>query len=263
MPFSQGLAPQVPIPTASSYRVRGLRKYIIKGGKHLLRAFSKFQARHSLLPTTPFIDNSVFPWVPALEAKSSEVQAELEQLLKRPDDIPAFHQLSPDQKRISKGRNWTTFPFYVLGQRLEENCEVCPQTAAALASVPDIQNAWFSILAPRYHIPPHRGPTRALVRVHLALRVPEQAEDCWIRVDDERYHWREGKVVLFDDTYEHEVLNDTDDTRVVLFIDVLRPMDRVGRWVNGTLLALLRSSTYVKTPLRNLREWNQAHPRRG
>ena len=139
---------------------------------------------------------------------------------------------------------------------------MCPQTAALLARLPGLQNAWFSILAPHYHIPPHRGPTRAVVRAHLALKVPAQAQDCWIRVADERYSWREGEVVLFDDTYEHEVRNDTDETRVVLFIDVLRPMDRVGGWVNGALLALLRSSTYVKTPLRNLQQWNRTHPPR-
>ncbi|MEO0422185.1 MAG: aspartyl/asparaginyl beta-hydroxylase domain-containing protein [Pseudomonadota bacterium] len=240
-----------------------MRKYIIKGGKHLLRWFGEFQAKHSKVPTTPFIDNAVFPWVPALEAESRAIRAELDQLLEHPEDIPAFHQLSPDQKRISKGNNWKTFGFYVMGNRLEENCAVCPQTAAALERIPDLQNAWFSILAPEFHILPHRGPTRALVRVHLALRVPERAEDCWIRVDEERYHWREGEVVLFDDTYEHEVYNNTDEVRVVLFIDVLRPMDRVGQWVNGTLLALLKSSTYVKKPLENLREWNRTHPPRG
>jgi len=238
-----------------------VRKFVVKSGKHLLRALGEFQARHSLISTTPFIDNSEFEWTGALEAQWRVVRDELEHVLQHPEDIPAFHQLSPDQARISKGDNWKTFPFWVFGRRLDDNCAVCPKTADLLAGLPDLQNAWFSILAPRYHIPPHKGPTKAVVRVHLGLKVPADAQQCWIRVDDERYAWHEGEVVLFDDTFEHEVQNHTDELRAVLFIDVLRPMDRLGSWVNAALLALVRSSTYVKAPLANLREWNRTHSR--
>lgn len=239
-----------------------LRKLVVKLGKHLLRGLGRFQARHSLIATTPFIDNSAFDWVADMEGTWESVRDELEHVLEHPEDIPAFHQLSPDQKRISKGDNWKTFPFWVFGKRLDDNCGVCPQTAALLEKLPGLQNAWFSILAPRYHIPPHKGPTKAVVRVHLGLRVPKDHEQCWIRVDEERYAWREGEVVLFDDTFEHEVQNHTDELRAVLFVDVLRPMDRVGGWVNTALLALVRSSTYVQAPLKNLREWNKTHPPR-
>ena len=239
-----------------------MRKLVVKSGKHLLRALGEFQARHSLVATTPFIGNASFAWVDELESGWQLVRAELDHVMEHPEDIPAFHQLSPDQARISKGDNWKTFPFWVFGKRLDDNCAVCPNTARLLDDLPELQNAWFSILAPRYHIPPHKGPTRGVVRVHLGLRVPVNAEDCWIRVDQERYAWREGEVVLFDDTYEHEVRNDTDEIRAVLFIDVLRPMDRLGRLVNSILLALVRSSTYVQAPLKNLREWNRTHPPR-
>ncbi len=239
-----------------------LRKLVVKLGKHLLRGLGRFQARHSLIATTPFIDNSAFAWVGEMEGGWESVRDELEHVLEHPEDIPAFHQLSPDQKRISKGDNWKTFPFWVFGKRLDDNCAVCPATAALLEQLPGLQNAWFSILAPRYHIPPHKGPTKAVVRVHLGLKVPGDREQCWIRVDEERYAWREGEVVLFDDTFEHEVQNHTDEQRVVLFVDVLRPMDRLGGWVNSVLLALVRSSTYVQAPLKNLREWNKTHPPR-
>ncbi|MEM7220280.1 MAG: aspartyl/asparaginyl beta-hydroxylase domain-containing protein [Pseudomonadota bacterium] len=237
-----------------------MRRLVVNAGKHFLRALGEFQARHSLVATTPFLPREQFPWADQFEAEWRKVRDELDGVLTRPQDIPAFHQLSPDQARISKGDNWKTYPFYVFGKRLDDNCAVCPQTTALLEGLPGLQNAWFSILAPRYHIPPHKGPTRGVVRVHLALRVPEDREACWIRVDDERYAWREGEIVMFDDTYEHEVRNDTDDRRAVLFIDVERPMDRLGGFVNRALLALVRSSTYVSKPLANLREWNRKHP---
>jgi len=196
--------------------------------------------------------------VPALESQWQTINDELQGVLAHPEEIPAFHELSPDQKRISKGDNWKTFAFYVFGIRLDENCERCPQTVRVLEQLPELQNAWFSILAPGYHIPPHKGPTRAVVRCHLALQVPQDAPNCWIRVDKEVRAWEPGKCMVFDDTYEHEVRNDTDEVRVVLFVDVSRPSDRIGRMFNRLLITAIRGSAYVKDPLKNLAAWNKA-----
>lgn len=233
------------------------RKLVISSGKHFLRWLGRFQARHSKVPATPVLGNDIFDWVPTLESATPVIRRELEGVLRRPEDIPAFHELSPDQKKISKEDNWKTFALNVFGQPVAENCAQCPETASVIGAIPGVQNAFFSILAPQYHIPPHKGPTRALIRCHLALVVPEQSDQCWLRVDEERCHWREGEVLLFDDTYEHEVYNNTDEQRVVLFMDIDRPMDWLGTFVNGALLRLLKMSTYVKTPMRNLARWNR------
>jgi len=233
------------------------RRGVIQGGKRLLRGIGNFQANHSLVGTEPFLDSAEFSWVPALESQWREIREELNAVMQNPDDIPAFHELSPDQARISKGDNWKTFAFYVFGIRLEENCSRCPQTVRAIEHLPGLQNAWFSILAPHYHIPPHKGPTRAVVRCHLALQVPTAGQDCWIRVDEEIRRWEEGSCMLFDDTFEHEVKNDTDEIRVVLFVDVDRPSDRLGSWFNRLFIMLIRGSAYVKDPLKNLAAWNK------
>jgi beta-hydroxylase len=238
------------------------RRVLIRGGKRFLRWSGRFQARHSLVPSTPVIDNERFDWIPGLEAAWPQIRKELDHLLEHPEDIPAFHQLSPDQKRISKGDNWKTFGFYVYGKRVDENCAVCPHTAAALDRLPGMRSAMFSILKPRYRIAPHKGPTRAVIRAHLGLKVPADAENVWIRVDDQILHWQEGKVVLFDDTYEHEVHNDTDEHRAVLFIDIDRPMDRLGTLFNVMIFRLIQASPYVRQPIRNLAKWNREHRRR-
>ncbi len=237
------------------------RRLTVKGGKHFLRWMAHFQARHSLISTTPVIANNEFTWVPQLEGSWREIRTELDTLLEHPEDIPTFHQLSPDQKRISKGNNWKTFAFYVYGQRVDENCALCPRTSAVLASLPGMRTAMFSILAPRYHIEPHKGPTRAVIRAHLGLKIPKDSQNVWIRVDDQILHWKEGEVVLFDDAYEHEVRNDTDEFRAVLFIDIDRPMDRIGTLVNSVIVRLIQASTYVKQPLKNLAKWNHEHKR--
>ena len=233
------------------------RATVHRAGKRLLRSVANFQSRHSLIPSDPFLPASIFPWTETLEANFAVIRQEFERVWQRPEDIPSFHQISPDQARISKGNNWKTYGLYIFGQQVEPNCTECPETAAILARVPGLQNAWFSILAPGYHIPPHRGPTRALVRVHLGLHVPTPAEACWIRVDSQKTHWQEGRCLLFDDTYEHEVHNDTEDYRCVLFLDIDRPMDRLGSAFNDTLLRLMQASHYVKDPIANIKAWNQ------
>jgi aspartyl/asparaginyl beta-hydroxylase (cupin superfamily) len=238
-------------------QARKSRRLVIKFGKYFLRAIGRFQARHSLVGVEPVLDSADFPWMTTLEEAWQEIRMELDQVLENPDQIPTFHQISPDQSRISKGDNWKTFGFILFGHRIEENCQICPQTAAVLDSLPDLQDAFFSILAPGYHVPPHRGPTKAILRCHLGLRVPKEPEKCWIRVDDQICHWTEGKCLVFDDTFEHEVRNDTDETRVVLFLDFDRPMDRIGTAFNRIIMRMIHASTYVQTPLKNMAAWNR------
>ncbi|TCL06262.1 aspartyl/asparaginyl beta-hydroxylase domain-containing protein [Sodalis ligni] len=234
-----------------------LRRSLIKIGKHLLRWNGRFQTRHSLISTTPHISNKEFDWTARLENAWPEIRAELDHLLEHPEDIPSFHQISPDQKRISKGDNWKTFGMYVFGKRIEQNCRLCPRTAEVISTIPGMYTAMFSILKPHYHIVPHKGPTRAVVRAHLGIKVPKNWQNVWIRVHDQVLHWQEGKVLLFDDSYEHEVLNDTDEMRAVLFLDVIRPMDRIGTLFNRVLFALMKASPYVKQPIKNLSAWNR------
>ena len=225
--------------------------------RRLLRSVEAFQGRHSLVGDAPVLDKDAFPWVEPLEDATADIRGELEHVLEHPEDIPAFHQMSPDQTRISKGDNWKTFVFYVFGKRVDENCQLCPATAQVLDALPSLQNAWFSILAPGYQIPAHRGPTRAILRAHLPLIVPDDWKNCWIRIHDQRYHWSYGQCIVFDDTYEHEVHNDTDQRRVVLFLDFDRPMDRIGKIVNRSLVGLFKGSKYVRDPLKNLDAWNR------
>ena len=229
----------------------------VRLGKFVLRAIDRFLARHSTVPTTPFLPTPAIAQAAVLESNWKAIRGELNGVLKQPEDIPTFHEMSPDQVRISRGDNWRTYAFYVFGTRIDENCRACPLTAKLLDAMPNLRNAWFSILAPGYHIPPHRGPTKALVRCHLGLMIPTDAERCWIRVGDQVRHWQNGRCLCFDDTYEHEVRNDTPQARVVLFLDLDRPLDRFAGLCRDALLSLMRGSAYVKQPLANLRRWNE------
>jgi len=247
---------QGPTPTTTADGWRGLRRRVVKGtGKSLMGGVAELFRRQSLIGAEPVFSPAVFPWLADFEAHWPEMLEELQQILGGDARLPAFHEVSPDQARISQGRNWQVYPFYTFGDPFPPHCEACPKTAGLLAQVPDLRNAMFSILSPRYHIPAHQGPTNGIIRIHLPLVVPHDREACRIRVGDRIFAWELGKAVVFDDYYEHEVWNDTDDVRVVLFFDVDRPMRPVGRWVNRLLIGIFKRSAYVKDAKRNL--WEQ------
>lgn len=231
------------------------RRWVKKIGRRVLHLTDRFISRQSLIGDAPVFDPAIFPWIADFEANWQRIRAELDTVLQNRDSLPSFHDLSPDQKRISKGDNWKTFVFYALGHRVDSNCKRCPDTARLLEKCPDLQNAWFSILKPGYRIPPHKGPTNGIVRIHLGLIIPEQRDQCWIRVDDRILHWDEGKCIVFDDSFEHEVQNNTDQQRVVLFFDVLRPLRAPGRILNNLMLSLLKHTAYFRDAERNIRKW--------
>jgi aspartyl/asparaginyl beta-hydroxylase (cupin superfamily) len=89
--------------------------------------------------------------------------------------------------------------------------------------------------------------------------VPRDTDHCRIRVDKEIFGWEEGKCVVFDDYFEHEVWNDTDEQRVVLFFDVDRPLRPLGRLVNRLLIAGIRRSPYVRDARKNMLAWEERY----
>jgi beta-hydroxylase len=117
--------------------------------------------------------------------------------------------------------------------------------------------ALFSILAPHKHIGEHRGPYKGVLRYHLGLRIPEPTEACGIRVGGELAHWQEGHGLLFDDTYQHEAWNDTDGVRVVLFMDVIRPLRPPAKQLNQAVIKAIAWSPYVQNAKRKEEAWEQ------
>ena len=81
----------------------------------------------------------------------------------------------------------------------------------------------LSMMSPGTHVRRHCGPVNHKWRLHLALVVPEPEGSARLRVGSETLLWQEGKILLFDDSYEHEVWNDGETPRAVLIIDLWHP----------------------------------------
>jgi len=226
------------------------------GGK-LLWSLERFVKVASKVPTTPFLDPYIFDWTKKLEDNWKQMRKEVDKILQHQEVLPNFQDISEDQKAITTDDNWKTFFLFGFGEKMEKNCEICPETTRLIEDIPGMKTAFFSILSPGKHIPEHRGLYKGFLRYHLGLKVPEPNEDIKIRVDDQYAHWEEGKSLLFDDTYQHEVWNNTDGIRVVLFMDILRPISFPISTLNNVILRLVKKSDYVQSALKNQEAWEK------
>lgn len=222
------------------------RRFVKENGKRFIRSLSGFLGRQSIVEDAPVLDSRSFPFLRELEANWHLIRAELDHVLVGRDHLPPFQMISRDQKKIARGESWKTFILFGFKYKSERNCAHCPVTTRLLESVPNLQTAMFSILAPGYHIPAHRGITKGLIRVHLGLKMPKDRDSVRMRVDDRICHWSEGECLVFDDTFDHEVWNDTDEERVVLLFDFERPMRLPGRMINRVFLGAIRWTSYVQ-----------------
>ena len=182
------------------------------------------------LPTTPYFAHALFPWMEEFERQTDAIREGLKATLPRAEGRERVFTTDSEEQAGLRGSQgapgWDGFYFYRHGTRRDEVHLRCPHTSAALDALTLMRvrehapEVMFSVLTPGTHILPHRGVTNTRVVCHLPLIVPE---DCALVVGGEAHHWREGRGVVFDDTFEHEAWNRGARTRVVLIADVWNP----------------------------------------
>lgn len=240
-------------PTTLLEKFRHKKRWAIKrGGKKLIYGLADFMARQSKVETTPIVPHEQFEFLDKFTENWEVIAREARDVLKFRDAIPAFQEVSKDQYRIATGKNWRTFILYGFGKKMEKNAKMAPQTTALLETIPTLQTAWYSILSPGYHIPAHTGVTKGILRAHLGLIIPKDHEKCRIRVGDQIKAWREGELFILDDTYNHEVWNETDEERVILLFDFDRPMRWPGKVANKLLLLGMKMTAFYQEPKKNM-----------
>lgn len=189
-------------------------------------------AYYPFLPADEFFDRKHFAWFDELEANADIIQTELAALLASPGDLlRPYVQMdagTPDNDwtALDGSLDWAACFLWEYGQPNAPVLERCPQTAALLERLPLARipgrapNAFFSMLRPNSHIPPHTGVTNTRAIIHLALDIPP---DCGFRVGGETREWVPGRAFAFDDTIEHEAWNRSDKRRAVLILDAWNP----------------------------------------
>ncbi len=194
----------------------------------------------------PFSQNPPFIDVydsckPLSERYNSGVKAEMDAIMKTYNDPACFHDKIPGFK-VGKSADacWRTIGIKHLGKFSINDMEKRFPILHQILSSPDIINVMISILDEGVGIPIHRGYFRGILRYQLGYIIPKDREKTFIVVGGQKYNWKEGEGVMFDDMYQHYVVNNTNEKRVVLYIDALRdnlpePINTINKWFANLL----------------------------
>ncbi|MGX4643947.1 lipid A hydroxylase LpxO [Massilia sp. SYSU DXS3249] len=203
-----------------------------------------FMHLFSRVPSTPYIPLREFADLAPLEANWQLIRAEAL-------DMIALKKVKAAERNDDAGFNsffktgWKRFYLKWYDASHPSAQRLCPQTFALLQAIPSVKAAMFAELPPGAKLNPHRDPFAGSMRYHLGLATPND-DRCFIEVDGERYSWRDGQGVLFDETYIHWAENGSESDRIILFCDVERPMryrwmQAINRWLGRTMMTAASS----------------------
>jgi aspartate beta-hydroxylase len=188
------------------------------------------------LPIAPVFPRQTLPFADWYEHQTAAITGELRAVLERERGVRPFHHDVPEADRggLTAGGAWDAYFFFEDGERLAPHHAACPEVSAVLAKLPldhvrdHGPEVCFSIMRPGAHILPHRGVTNARAVLHLGLEIPPGCALHLVGVTEQT--WQAGRCFAFDDTYEHEAWNRSDQTRTILLADIwnpyLRPAER-------------------------------------
>lgn len=184
------------------------------------------------LPLIQFYEREDFDWVPRVEAETATIRAEIQAVMKGDGGFQPYLVSDPSRPRrdfhgMHDNPAWSSLHLWENGAPVEANIKRCPRTFELLMDVVPLPHItvrapaiMFSLLEAGATIPPHHGAINSRLICHLPLIVPP---DCGFRVGNEVREWREGEMLIFDDTVEHEAWNRSDKDRMVLIFDIWRP----------------------------------------
>ncbi len=224
---------------------------------------------------------AVYPELAELEQSYVDIRAECEALLaQQHDNITNVEDLFSYTKGGLHAAKWKSFMLKLGDQMITENCKRCPILADLLEKIPRARNAFLSILEGHQYIYPHWGYYYGYLRYHFSIIIPDNNADnnCLLRVctndhynrmryrksvnyDSDKnkkfhrevldqygkpYYWKDGEGYIFNDNYLHDARNDSDKIRVVLWVDLDRPLWGLPHYLNQAIQAALYRSRMVK-----------------
>ena len=190
----------------------------------LLAPVNAFMVLASRVPTTPYVSTREMPELQVLQDNWELIRDEALQMAE-------LRRIKAAERHDDIGFNsffkygWKRFYLKWYDARHPSAETLCPRTVALLKTLPTVKAAMFAELPDGGKLNPHRDPFSGSLRYHLGLATPND-DRCYIDVDGERYSWRDGEGVVFDETYIHEAHNKSGQNRIILFCDVVRPL----RW---------------------------------
>jgi beta-hydroxylase len=223
-------------------RLRWSRQFLDHSA--IVAPLNAFMLLTSRVPTTPYLPASTFPEMKLLDDNWEIIRDEALYLAE-------MRRIKAPDKHDDIGFNsffkfgWKRFYLKWYNAQHPSAEQLCPKTVALLRSIPSVKAAMFAELPPGGTLHLHRDPFAGSLRYHLGLVTPND-DRCYISVDGERYSWRDGQSVFFDETYLHEANNFSEKNRIILFCDVERPLkwgwaQAFNRWFSRVVVSAASS----------------------
>lgn len=209
------------------------------------------------LPQIQFYEREQFEWIAAIEAKTDQIRTELLAVINDQQKFSPYVKsgnANPGQndQGLEDNDDWSAMYLWNEGHLVAENADLFPQTLKALSSapMPEITDqapmSLFSKLAANSKIPAHNGLLNTRLICHLPIIVPENCGA--LRVGNEERPWEEGRMLIFDDSIEHEAWNSSANDRVILLFEIWRPeIDEQERQLITTMLKAVKEYQNIHT----------------
>lgn len=229
------------------YRGKVRHKFFRQLSDHstIMAPVNCFMYLFSRVPNKPYVDVDDFSELQLLRDNWQAIREEALQL-------SGEGHIKKSDKLNDLGFNsffktgWTRFYLQWYQDYLPSAKKLCPKTIELLRQCPSVKAAMFTMLPPGGTLVRHRDPYAGSLRYHLGLVTPG-SDDCYIAVDGEKYSWRDGEDVMFDETYIHYAANNSDTDRLILFCDIERPMNNpVAKWFNRIFGRFVVTSSATK-----------------
>lgn len=219
-------------------------------GKTIIGIIEFFVAR--AVKNEVYLKTDEFSWVNSIEQEHSNIYNEYLVFKSTVNAALDICRVSNEQYKVIEENKWDFIPLYSYGAEIEEFTKFFPKTKRALSNIPNMTTAFFSILKPDSFIKEHRGAYKGYLRYQLGVLIPEPRELCGIKINEETYHWTQGKSVIFDDTFLHTAWNKTEYERVVLYVDFIRPMNSLLVTVSKLLTKIINKSPFIQNAVKNM-----------
>jgi beta-hydroxylase len=201
----------------------------------------------------PFIHDyhSVFPASVEIEKHADKIIHEFKNYKNKPECIRKTNPAYKIELNSSPENCWRAIYLKKMGKIQDDEVPFFPITTELLKDE-QIHNAIFSILDPGVEIPEHTGYYKGYLRYHLGVIIPEKTDKAYIMCGGEKYIWKQGEGILFDDLYLHYVKNPTQETRVVLYLDIKRKSTSfIMNTLNQIGLGLIKYSIMLNIFMKN------------
>ena len=186
-----------------------------------------------------FYDYEDFDWLKTVEKNAENITREFMENA-NPEDAPNVLDLDKNLIELTNDDGWKAILLCTHKGLIESNEKKYPKTIETISKLPNLVSAAFSILKPYKNLSLHRGPYSGILFVHLGVVIPNPNSEITFIVNSEKRHWQQGKAFAFEDSFLHQVINNSDQYRTILLLEIVRTdipklLRPLHRWIIGQL----------------------------